>query len=150
MESTKPMPGTEPFPKRSHSSSWHPVTRLLKLGPRQPTPVLLPGKSHGQRSLVGYSQSVGSQSRHDWATSLHLLLRVVNNVPKSYSWPWTQGCLSSSPPSERLHCVPLWGSVVPDCLSFLEPQGCSLILEALGWWPWARGEERDVSGQRYW
>ena len=26
---------------------------------RQPTPVFLPGKSHGQRSLVGYSQSIG-------------------------------------------------------------------------------------------
>ena len=36
-----------------------------------PTPVLLPGKSHGQRSLVGCSQSVGSlRVRHDWATSL--------------------------------------------------------------------------------
>ena len=34
----------------------------------QPTPVLLPRKSHGQRSLV----SMGSQRvRHDWATSLH-------------------------------------------------------------------------------
>ena len=27
----------------------------------QPTPVFLLGKSHGQRSLVGYSPSVGSQ-----------------------------------------------------------------------------------------
>ena len=26
-----------------------------------PTPVLLPGKSHGRRSLVGYIQSMGSQ-----------------------------------------------------------------------------------------
>ena len=36
-----------------------------------PTPVLLPGKSHGQRSLVGcspWSRWVG----HDWATSLSL------------------------------------------------------------------------------
>ena len=35
----------------------------------QPTPVFLPGKSHGWRSLVGYSpwsHKVG----HDWATSL--------------------------------------------------------------------------------
>ena len=39
----------------------------------QPTRVLLPGKSHGQRSLVGYSlwdRRVG----HDWATSLSLSL----------------------------------------------------------------------------
>ena len=37
----------------------------------QSTPVLLPGKSHGWRSLVGYLQSMGSQRvRHDCATSL--------------------------------------------------------------------------------
>ena len=30
----------------------------------QPTPVLLPGKSHGQRSVVGYS-SVLQRVRHD-------------------------------------------------------------------------------------
>ena len=29
----------------------------------QPTPVLLPGKFHGQRSLVGRLQSMGSQSQ---------------------------------------------------------------------------------------
>jgi len=35
----------------------------------QPTPVLLPGKSHGLRSLVGYSPW-GRRVRHNWATSL--------------------------------------------------------------------------------
>ena len=49
---------------------------LLKLLSRRrqwhPTPVLLPGKSHGWRSLVGL-QSMGSlRVRHDWATSLSL------------------------------------------------------------------------------
>ena len=46
-----------------------------KLWPRkwQSTPVLLPGGSHGQRSLVGYIQSMGLQRvRHNWATSLSL------------------------------------------------------------------------------
>ena len=37
----------------------------------QPTPVLLPGKSHGRRSLVGYNPW-GRWARHDWATSLSL------------------------------------------------------------------------------
>ena len=37
----------------------------------QPTPVLLPGKSHGRRSLVGCS-SWDRWVRHDWATSLSL------------------------------------------------------------------------------
>ena len=32
---------------------------------RQPTPVFLPGESHGQRSLVGYGVT---RLRHDWAT----------------------------------------------------------------------------------
>ena len=34
-----------------------------------PTPVFLPGKSHGQSSLVGYSPQ-GRRVRHNWVTSL--------------------------------------------------------------------------------
>ena len=34
----------------------------------QPTPVFLPGKSHGQRGLVGYSLWGGRRVRHDLAT----------------------------------------------------------------------------------
>ena len=39
----------------------------------QPTPVFLPGESHGQRSLEGYSpQSTGLQrAGHDWSDSAH-------------------------------------------------------------------------------
>ena len=37
----------------------------------QPTPVLLPGKSHGWRSLVGFSLW-GHWVGHDWVTSLSL------------------------------------------------------------------------------
>ena len=37
-----------------------------------PTPVLLPGKSRGQRSLVGCSPWGREESRHNWATSLSL------------------------------------------------------------------------------
>ena len=33
-----------------------------------PTPVFLPGKSHGHRSLVGYSPWGSQRVRHDWAT----------------------------------------------------------------------------------
>ena len=36
----------------------------------QPTPVFLPGKSHGQRSLVGYSPW-DHRIRHDWAQHTH-------------------------------------------------------------------------------
>ena len=43
-----------------------------------PTPVLLPGKSHGRRSLVGRLQSMWSlRVGCDWATSLSLFLSYV-------------------------------------------------------------------------
>ena len=38
----------------------------------QPTPVLLPGKSHGQRSLVGYSPWGHKRVGHDLATKQQL------------------------------------------------------------------------------
>ena len=37
----------------------------------QPTPVLLPGKFHGQRSLPGYSLWGHKRVGHDWAHSIH-------------------------------------------------------------------------------
>ena len=52
-----------------------------------PTPVLLPGKSHGQRSLVGCSQW-GRWVGHDWATSLWLFTLCIgegNGNPLQYS-----------------------------------------------------------------
>ena len=42
----------------------------------QPTPVFLPGGSHGQRSLVGYSPR-GRRVRHDWANSLHFTFKII-------------------------------------------------------------------------
>ena len=41
---------------------------------RQHTPVSLPGKSHGQRSLAGYSR----KGRHDWVTNTYLLSYLPN------------------------------------------------------------------------
>ena len=35
----------------------------------QPTPVFLPGKSHGQRSLLGYSPWSHKRVRHNLATN---------------------------------------------------------------------------------
>ena len=44
----------------------------------QPTPVFLPGESHGWRSLTGYIQSTGSQrARHDWATKHSIVHGVL-------------------------------------------------------------------------
>ena len=42
---------------------------IYLVGTWQPPPVFLPGKSHRQRCLVGYIQSMESQrTGHDWAT----------------------------------------------------------------------------------
>ena len=44
------------------------VGKIPWRGKWQPTPVFLPGKPHGQRNLVGYIQSMGSQRVGcDWA-----------------------------------------------------------------------------------
>ena len=51
---------------------------------RQPTPVLFPGKSHKQRSLVGYSLW-GHRVRHDWATKQQQHLRTLLTIQKSVS-----------------------------------------------------------------
>ena len=45
----------------------------------QPTPVLLPGESHGWRSLVGYSPW-GRRVGHDWVTSLSHACKVMLKI----------------------------------------------------------------------
>ena len=51
--------------RRHEFNPW--VQKILWRRKRQPTPVFLPGESHGQRSLVGYSPW-GHRVGHDWAT----------------------------------------------------------------------------------
>ena len=46
--------------------------------PRQPTPVFLPGESHGQRSLVGYSPQGCKESDTTEATSHAHTLALMN------------------------------------------------------------------------
>ena len=41
----------------------------------QPTPVFLPGKSHGQRSLAGYSQGVGKNWIQQSESQIYILLK---------------------------------------------------------------------------
>ena len=48
----------------------------------QPTPVLLPGKSHGRTEEPGRLQSVGSQRvGHNWVTSLSLFPESLQGLP---------------------------------------------------------------------
>ena len=51
-------------------SGWSPWERKW-----QPTPVLLPGKSHGQRSLVGYSPRSHKSAGHDLVTKQQQALK---------------------------------------------------------------------------
>ena len=46
----------------------------------KPTPVFLPGESHGQRSLVGYIQSIGSQrlDRTEGTEQVHMHACIAN------------------------------------------------------------------------
>ena len=46
----------------------------------QPTPVFLPGKFHGQRSLVGYSTWGPKRVRHDWVTKQQQLWKDVEEL----------------------------------------------------------------------
>ena len=53
----------------SAGDGFHPWVRKIPWRRKwQPTPVLLPGKSHGQRSLVGYSPRGHKRVRPDLAT----------------------------------------------------------------------------------
>ena len=51
----------------------------------QPTPVFLPGESHGQRSLVGYSPR-GRRVGHDWATSRSLFFLPCHPASSGKMW----------------------------------------------------------------
>ena len=51
--------------RRCESNSW--VGKTPWRVKWQPTPVFLPGESHGQRSLAGYNPG-GHRVRHDWTT----------------------------------------------------------------------------------
>ena len=50
--------------------------RFLVEEPWQPVPVLLPGKSHGQRSAVGYSPWNCKRIGHDLATKQQQQINV--------------------------------------------------------------------------
>ena len=67
------------------------VKKILWRRKWQPTLVFLPGKSHGQRSLVGYTPWGHKRVRHDLVTKRQQCLEYIHN-PKHLS-------LSSAPAS---------------------------------------------------
>ena len=87
----------------------------------QPTLVLLPGESHGQRSLVGYSPW-SQRVTHDWETNtfIHMILSRASSVQFSCS------VMSNTLwPHGLQHARPLCPSSAPGVYSNL----CSLT-----WW----------------
>ena len=55
----------------------------------QPTPVFLPAKSHGQRSLAGYSPQGRQRAGHDWATELNWVTtqqQLLWQDTRSFDW----------------------------------------------------------------
>ena len=81
-------------------------------GRRKPTPVFLLGRSHGQRSLVGYSpwgrkesghdrahtqqQHWGHSSHFEWCSLLYNLWSVYHSLPFCFALLWS--LVVSSPP----------------------------------------------------
>ena len=63
--------------RRSGFDPW--VGKILWNRKWHPTPVSLPGKFHGQRSLVGYSPWGPQKVRHNW-THTHLLFQMNFNL----------------------------------------------------------------------
>ena len=64
--------------------------RSPEIGNGNPTPVLLPGKSHGQRSLVGYSPQGRKRVRHNESTKQQQYswshLSPLESLPLSTVW----------------------------------------------------------------
>ena len=75
--------------KRLGVDPW--VRKILWRRKWQPTPVFLPGKFHGQRSLVGYSPRGCTRVRHNLATE-----RACSNLTKKPSSVFTSVLLKKS------------------------------------------------------
>ena len=86
-----------------------------------PTPVLLPGESHGRRRLVGYSPWGHKES--DTTERLHF--RIWNQEPEQRltAWIWCQNSLLQEPESSRERAVQLYG----ESWSYWVCAGCACI-----------------------
>ena len=66
--------------KRHGFDPW--VGRIPWRRKQQPTPVFLPGESHGQRSLVGLQSMVSQRVRHDLATKQQQKISITSTTIK--------------------------------------------------------------------
>ena len=96
----------------------------------QPTPLFLPGKSHGQRSLVGYSPWARKRVSHDIATKQgnHLLENISFFKFKDGSIQFSFSVMSNSlQPHEPQHARPPCQSPAPR----VHPNPCLLSWYAI-------------------
>ena len=77
----------------------------------QPTIVFLPGKAHGQRSLVGYSLWGRKSVRHNWPT------KQQHRQDLDWRWLWWAGGAILTPPLPRYHSSP----PAPSHAQYLKP-----------------------------
>ena len=98
----------------------------------QPTPVFLPREFHGQRSLVGYIQSKGSQRvGHDWTIDTF----IFPNLPGSFINPWWSKFLF----------LPFCPAPFPNPNSLLGPALCSRL-----WTATTQCKDQDGPGSQGW
>ena len=126
----------------------------------QPTPVFLPGKSHGQRSLVGYStwgpkESDATEHAHvqtevHWAQSR---LFLSHTIGKARAWLWTQRtfCHFVPVPPKLLLCPRVargWSRAVQQTWGFwcrTHGPGCWPLIFCLSVWPRSSSEEMGLN-----
>ena len=98
----------------------------------QPTPVFLPEKSRGQRSLVGYSPR-GHRIRHNWVTNTFSFDRM-----REQAGPGGAGVCS-------LPGLLCWGEEVPATWKIiLEPTRIGLCVGVITFWfVWCLGENQN-------
>ena len=69
---------------------------------------ILPGKSHGWRSLVGYSSWRSQKVRHDWAASLSLFILFLSSLFLSFPLSFLPFPTSPFPSLLQFISLPLW------------------------------------------
>ena len=94
--------------KRHTFDSW--VRKIPWRKKWQPTPVFLPGESHGQRSLAGYSLLGYKES--DMTEKLRMHTHTNTHIP---------GRLNNAPQ----RCVCVCAKLLQSCLSQCDPMDCS-------------------------
>ena len=81
----------------------------------QPTPVFLPGKSHGRRSQIGYSPRGGNNVHHEFKTSftvaseynyiVAIIISLTINISLWYTLPCANGWKNTMYRSPPCHTV---------------------------------------------